>query len=76
MIESSNFFDVIENFGNCVDNAVDVFLAAKEKMMGEPDRLVIRGTLRLWTLVHASQVKGLGPPPTQSRIVRGVEREQ
>src|SRR6267154_1928711 len=75
MIKSAEFFDVLEYFLDAIDDAVDIFLATKEEMMREPNRLVIGGTLGGRALVHVPQIERRRASPAQRRIVGWVERE-
>src|ERR1700679_2030906 len=76
MFEAAKLFDVVENFADGIDDAVDIFFSAKEKMMGEPDGFVIGGALGHGTLIHVAQIERLGASPTQSRIIGWIEREE
>src|SRR5579862_9999407 len=76
MLQPAHFFNVLQNFHDGIDDAVDIFLAAEKQMMREPYRLVIRGALGSRTLVHVAEVERLRAPPTESREVRRVKREE
>src|ERR1700684_74235 len=76
MFEAAKLLDVVENFADGIDDAVDIFFSAKEKMMGEPDGFVIGGALGHGTLIHVAQIERLGASPTQSRIIGWIEREE
>src|ERR1700688_175179 len=76
MLKTPKLFHVLKHLIDSIDDAVDIFLAAKEEMMRKPDGLVICGTLGGRALVHVSQIERLRPSPAQCRIVRRVDREE
>src|SRR5579864_7724093 len=75
MLESSQLFNVFERLGDRFDNAVDVFAAPQEQIVGEPDGLVVCGALGRRTTEHRSQVERLTAPPAERREIGGLHRE-
>src|SRR6266478_4393329 len=76
VVESAEFFDVLQDLENRVYDGVDFLLVAQEKIVREPDGLVVSCALGDGAAVHVAQIERLLAFPAQRGILRRVHRKQ